>query len=191
VDIDFFKPGDETLNVASREMVFTGSMDWYPNEDAMLYFISDVLPTVLQSIPDATLTIVGRNPTARLRNAAKAAHITVTGTVDDVRPYIERAAVVIVPLRIGGGTRLKIFEALAMRKAVVSTSIGAEGLPLQDSRHILIANSSRSFAEQIIFLLNMPAERLRLGNAGRNLVRENFAWQQIAEKFAALCRQQL
>ena len=108
-------------------MIFTGSMDWLPNEDAMLFFCRDVLPLIRAAEPGVRLTIVGRTPTPAVRKLADDAGIRVTGRVDDVRPYMKDAAVYVVPLRIGGGTRLKIFEAMAMGKAVVSTTVGAEG----------------------------------------------------------------
>ena len=126
VDTNYFMP-DGRPERANR-LVFSGSMDWHPNEDAVIYFADAILPRIRAEIPDATLTVVGRNPTARLREVAARAGIDVTGTVDDVRPSIGEAAVYVVPLRAGGGTRLKIFEALAMAKPVVSTTVGAEGL---------------------------------------------------------------
>ena len=126
VDTNYFMP-DGRQERANR-LVFSGSMDWHPNEDAVVYFADAILPRIRAEIPDATLTVVGRNPTARLREVAARAGIDVTGTVDDVRPSIGEAAVYVVPLRAGGGTRLKIFEALAMAKPVVSTTVGAEGL---------------------------------------------------------------
>src|SRR6478736_2110447 len=119
-------------------------MDWYPNEDAILYFLDAILPQVRREVPGVSLAVVGRDPTERLR-AAAAAGVRGTGTVADVRPYVAEAAVYVVPLRVGGGTRLKIFEALAMGKAVVSTSVGAEGLPMTPGQHFLQADSPEDF----------------------------------------------
>ncbi len=181
VDTTYFSPGGAEEN--PRELVFTGAMDWFPNEDGILQFLETTLPLVRQQIPDIKLTIVGRNPTAKLRAAGEAAGAVVTGTVDDVRPYLARAAAVIVPLRIGGGTRLKIFEALAMGKAVVSTTIGAEGLPVTDGQHILIADDAQRFAAQLVSLLKSPERRRALGQAGRRLVEEQFAWPMVASGF--------
>src|SRR6185503_19513481 len=124
VDTSYFKPSARAE--IPHRLVFTGSMDWFPNEDAILFFIDAILPRVRAVVPGVTLSVVGRNPSAALRAAAERAGLLVTGTVDDVRPYIDEALVYVVPLRAGGGTRLKIFEALAMGKAVVSTSVGAE-----------------------------------------------------------------
>ena len=121
-------------------IVFTGSMDWRPNEDAVMYFIDSMLPAIRREVPEASLAIVGRNPTARLRAVAERAGALVSGTVDDVRPWMAEASVCVVPLRAGGGTRLKIFEALAMERPVVSTTVGAEGLALLPGREYIAAD---------------------------------------------------
>src|SRR5690606_17391780 len=115
-----------------KHLVFTGSMDWIPNEDAMKHFCADILPRIRLHEPDVTLSIVGRAPTPAVQRLAEIPGVDVTGTVPDVRTHIARAAVYIVPIRIGGGTRLKIFEAMSMGKAIVSTTVGAEGLPVSD-----------------------------------------------------------
>ncbi|MDY6984483.1 MAG: glycosyltransferase family 4 protein, partial [Pseudomonadota bacterium] len=114
--------------------------------------------------------------------------VHVTGTVDDVRPSVHEAAVYIVPLRVGGGTRLKIFEALAMGKAIVSTTVGAEGLPLEDGKHLVLADTPEAFARQVLNLVKDPALRARLGRAGRELVQARYSWQRVAGDFEALCR---
>jgi len=168
-------------------LVFTGSMDWYPNEDAILYFINSILPLIRQEVPEVSLAIVGRRPTPRLLNAAAAADVRVTGAVEDVRPYIVEAAVYVVPLRVGGGTRLKIFEALAMGKAVVSTTIGAEGLPLVPGKHFLAADDPANFSRAVVALLRDPSRRRTLGHAGRQLVAERYSWSQVAQEFEAKC----
>jgi len=187
VDVDYFEGGDETLE-QTAEIVFTGSMDWHPNEDAMRYFMDTILPLLRREVPEVSLTIVGRNPSRDLREAAEAAGVTVTGTVDDVRPYIRRAAVYVVPLRIGGGTRLKIYEALAMGKAVVSTTIGAEGLPLQEGVHILRADDPDAFAGKVVDLLRDRTKRQNLGTAGRRLMEQEYSWSRVARDFAQHCR---
>lgn len=187
VDLDYFQVGDRRDEQA-REIVFCGSMDWHPNEDAMLHFMDATLPLIREVMPDVTVTIVGRNPSERLRSAADAAGVSVTGTVPDVRPYVQHAAVYIVPLRIGGGTRLKIYEALAMGKAVVSTRIGAEGLPLEEGEHIVRADEPETFAREVLTLLEDPERRLALGNAGRALMEARFSWAQVASEFEAFCR---
>jgi glycosyltransferase involved in cell wall biosynthesis len=187
VDVDYFDAGDGTLE-QTAEIVFTGSMDWHPNEDAMRYFIDAILPLLRLEVPEVSLTIVGRNPSPQLRDAAATAGVAVTGTVDDVRPYIRRAAVYVVPLRIGGGTRLKIFEALAMGKAVVSTSIGAEGLPLQEGVHILRADDPAAFAAKVLELLRDGTRRRELGTAGRRLMEQEYSWSRVAQDFERHCR---
>src|SRR6516162_6324246 len=127
----------------SHQLVFVGSMDWIPNDDGIRWFVSEVFGGIQERIPDARLTVVGRLPSRDMRAlAARNPAIEVTGTVPDVRPYLERAAVSVVPLRIGGGTRLKIYEAMAMGIPVVSTAIGAEGLPVRHGEHLLIADST-------------------------------------------------
>jgi glycosyltransferase involved in cell wall biosynthesis len=118
---------------------------------------------------------------------AERAGLALTGTVDDVRPYMAKAAVYVVPLRVGGGTRLKIFEALAMGKAVVSTSVGAEGLPLEHGRHFLQADAPADFARSVVELLRDPGRRQVLGSAGRRLVVERYSWAQVAEEFERRC----
>jgi polysaccharide biosynthesis protein PslH len=161
-------------------LIFTGSMDWLPNEDAMLYFCREVLPAIRAELPDAHLTIVGRTPTPAVKKLADDRGVTVTGRVDDVRPYMEQAAVYIVPLRIGGGTRLKIFEAMAMGKAVVSTTIGAEGLPVTDGEHVLLADDAAAFARAVIDLVRNVERRRRIEAAARTLVVERYDWSAVA-----------
>lgn len=190
VDINYFRP-DTAATLEPAALVFSGSMDWHPNEDAMLYFMDKVLPIIRTEIPQLTMSIVGRNPSTRLQAAASIADVEVTGTVDDIRPWLARASVYIVPLRIGGGTRLKIYEALAMGKAVVSTTIGAEGLSLQDDVHLLRADNAESFARQTVRLLRDPTLARNLGMAGRQLMEANYAWSQVARQFETLCRDAL
>jgi glycosyltransferase involved in cell wall biosynthesis len=185
VDTGYFKPNGTPE--APVEMVFTGSMDWHPNEDAIRYFISDILPAIRREVPEASLTVVGRNPGAGLRQAAAEAGVRVTGTVADVRPYMDAAAVYVVPLRIGGGTRLKVFEALSMGKAVVSTTVGVEGLPLVAGEHYLKADDPAAFAAAVAGLLRDPVHRRALGRAGQGLVLERFAWPRVAQEFGACC----
>lgn len=190
VDLDYFHAAAD-VDENPLEVVFTGSMDWHPNEDAVRYFIDSILPLIREKIPQLAVTIVGRNPSAGLLEAAAAAGIRLSGTVDDVRPFIDRAAVFIVPLRVGGGTRLKIYEALAMAKAVVSTRVGAEGLPLTDGDHLLIADEPRRFADAVLSLLDDPARRRQLGTSGRKLMEEQYSWQRVARHFENHCRELL
>jgi glycosyltransferase involved in cell wall biosynthesis len=178
VDTDYFEPASS--DPQSRAMVFTGSMDWLPNEDAMLYFCREVLPAIRAEIPDASLAIVGRTPTPAVKKLAEEHGVTVTGRVDDVRPYMKEAAVYIVPLRIGGGTRLKIFEAMAMGKAVVSTTVGAEGLPVTDGEHVRLADEPAAFARAVVHLMRDLDERRRIEAAARALVVARYDWSAVA-----------
>jgi len=188
VDVDFFQPSTGS-SASPNSLVFIGSMDWLPNEDAMRFFIDDILPIVKQRIPDVHLTIVGRNPyKSLLERAQPDPALTVTGRVDDVRSYIDDAAAFIVPIRIGGGTRLKIYEAMAMEKPVISTTVGAEGLPLDDGAHLLIGDDPHSFAEGVVKVLSNSELAIRLGKNAARLVRQNFGWTGVAGTFADLCR---
>jgi len=183
VDTAFFTP--PVHEPRRTHLVFTGSMDWLPNEDAMVWFVREILPQVRRLEPDTTLTIVGRAPTPAVRRLAETAGITVTGRVDDVRPLVAEAAVYVVPLRIGGGTRLKIFEAMSMGKAVVSTTIGAEGLPVTSDRDIVIADKPERFADSIVRLVRDDAARRSLEAAARSLVVEHYDWSVVAHDFDA------
>jgi polysaccharide biosynthesis protein PslH len=178
VDTEYFtaSPSDS----AAQELVFTGSMDWLPNEDAMVFFCRDVLPLVRAEEPNVTLSIVGRAPTPAVTRLAGERGVRVTGRVDDVRPYMRDAAVYIVPLRIGGGTRLKIFEAMAMGRAVVSTTVGAEGLPVTSGEHVMLADRPDTFARAIVTLLRDINLRRRLETAARALVVERYDWSAVA-----------
>ena len=185
VDTSYFAP-DRSHEVPGS-LVFFGSMDWFPNEDGIEYFVEAILPRIRAEVPEARLTVVGRNPGPRVRRLAAIAGVRVTGTVDDVRPHVAEAAVCVVPLRIGGGTRLKIFEALAMGKAVVSTTVGAEGLPLIPGTHFVQVDAPAQFAAAVIALQRDPARRRALGSAGRRLVEERYSWSQVAREFEAIC----
>jgi glycosyltransferase involved in cell wall biosynthesis len=187
VDTSFFKQNGTAE--APRHLVFSGAMDWYPNEDAILFFIADILPSIRQQIHDVTITVVGRNPSARLRAASECAGVRITGTVEDVRSFIDEGSVYVVPLRIGGGTRLKIFEALSMGKAVVSTTVGAEGLPLVDGQHFVRADAPEDFSRAVVSLLRDPDRRQSLGSAGRKLVNDHYSWSSVARDFEAKCEE--
>ncbi|HVL69546.1 MAG TPA: glycosyltransferase, partial [Vicinamibacterales bacterium] len=181
VDTSYFMPMPGTERRA--HLVFTGSMDWLPNEDGMLYFVRDILPRIRQVEPDVTLSIIGRAPTPAVKRLADQAGIEVTGRVDDVRPHVAAGTVYIVPLRIGGGTRLKIFEAMAMGKAVVSTTIGAEGLPVTPGRDIVIADEPARFAQAVVHLIRDAAARRAIETAARHLVVERYDWAAVAHDF--------
>jgi polysaccharide biosynthesis protein PslH len=181
VDLDYFKP--EAVRPVA-DLVFIGSMDWMANIDGVEYFVRDVLPLIRGKRPDCTLAVVGRDPAARIRELGKRdPFIRVTGTVADVRPYLWGSRVSIVPLRVGGGTRLKIYESMAAQVPVVSTSVGAEGLEVDPAENIRIADSAESFAEECLALLEDAGERARMAQAGWELVAARFSWPQVARCF--------
>lgn len=187
VDTDFFLPSSGHRPSVTN-IVFTGSMDWLPNQDAIEWFIEGVMPIVRMSIPDATLTIVGRDPFPSLiERARNDPAIRVTGRVPDVRPYMREASVYAVPIRIGGGTRLKLYEAMAMELPIVSTTVGAEGLPVSDGEELLLRDSEVDFAAAIVKIAGHHRFAEALGKRAGERVRRDFGWKQVAERFAAIC----
>jgi sugar transferase (PEP-CTERM/EpsH1 system associated) len=181
VDTDFFSPSHNGSRPG--RLVFVGSMDWDPNEDGVSWFLNEVYPRIRRTAPNANLAIVGRNPSSRLRTlASRQPDVELTGRVSDVRPYLSEAEVVIVPLRVGGGTRIKIPEAMAMSKAVVSTTIGAEGLPFRSGREISIADQPEDFAEAVIALLHDRSFRTSIAAAARRIVVEKYGWDAAVDK---------
>ena len=163
-------------------IVFTGSMDWEPNRDAVTYFCRDIFPRVRSEFPSALFEIVGRNPHSSVKQLASAA-VHVTGTVPSVAEYLRSATIVIVPLRIGGGTRLKIFEAMAMGKAMVSTSIGAEGLEVQSGRDLILADDPIAFGDAIVSLIRDAGLRHKYEQAAAKLA-ARYDWSNIVDSFA-------
>jgi len=187
VDTQFFCPrGVE--HCEPHHLVFTGSMDWLPNEDAIRFFTEQIMPRVKRAVPDVKLTIVGRDPFPGLVELSKRdPSVIVTGRVEDVRPYMERAAAYVVPIRIGGGTRLKIYEAMAMEKPIISTTIGAEGLPVHDGVELLLADTPEAFADTIVRVITNDEFARQLGTQAAAIVREKFGWEKVAAKFGELC----
>ena len=185
VDVDYFAPPPESAPGA--DLVFVGSMDWYPNEDGVGFFLREVWPRIVDRRPETTVAIVGRKPPTGIAAQAQAdARITVTGTVPDVRPYFWGARASIVPLRIGGGTRLKIYEAMAAGVPVISTSIGYEGLPLTPGRDLEVADTAEEFAARCMRLLEDPAAARCMGHAGRELVKQKYSWETVVRGFEAI-----
>lgn len=185
VDVDYFQPREPEAD--GHHVVFTGSMDWFPNEDGVQYFVRDVLPRIRQEVP-VTFWVVGRTPSAAIRRLGEEhPDVRVTGTVDDVRPFIDQGGVYVVPLRIGGGTRIKIFEAMAMARPVVSTTIGAEGLPVSHGENVVLADEPEVFASEVVRLLRSRDERRRIGDAARRLMVERYTWDVAARRFSDIC----
>ncbi len=178
VDTSYFTPGDEDEEPFS--IVFTGAMSYVPNHDGMIYFLDDIFPIIKKRIPAAKVYIVGSNPPEMLLKR-QSDSIIVTGFVDDVRPYVDRASVFVVPLRMGSGTRLKVVEALSMRKPVVSTSIGCEGIEVEDGEHIIIRDDPGLFAEEVIRLVQNKKISKQLVDRGYDLVKQKYDWQVIGE----------
>jgi polysaccharide biosynthesis protein PslH len=187
VDTQYFAP--ETAELKEHSLVFAGSMDWLPNEDAVLFFADEILGRITQHLPSVKLTVVGRNPSrALLRRMRRHPEIDVVGAVDDIRPFIRRNAVYVIPLRIGSGTRIKVYEAMSMGKAIVSTSVGVEGLPVTTGRHLVIADRPTEFAAAVVELLRDHEARRELEVAARGFVERNFSWERAAIAFADACR---
>ena len=183
VDVEYFQPRG-TPPPPSADLVFVGSMDWMPNEDGVQFFVREVLPLIRLHRRDCSVSVVGRNPSASIRKLAAATPgLVVTGTVPDVRPYLWGARASIVPLRIGGGTRLKIYESAAAGVPVISTRVGAEGLPLESGKECLLADSPQDFAAACLRILNESELRENLAAAAFNLVSSRFSWHVVASQF--------
>lgn len=178
VDLDFFRPGDAPVD--HDNIVFTGTMNYRPNADAMVFFVREILPRLRRLHPSVRLTVVGQGVPDDVRSVVGEG-IEVTGRVPDVRPYLARAAVVVTPLRIGSGTRLKILEAMAMAKPVVSTSLGCQGIAADHGRQLLIADDPDVFADEVAGLMSDPGHGRKLGAAGRALVERGYGWAAAAE----------
>ena len=177
VDVDYFKPirGNE-----KPCLVYTGGMNMFANKDAVMYFLKEVWPQVKMKVPDVIFYAIGQDPPRDLLDmSADDNAIKVLGYVDDVRPYIAEASVYVVPLRVGGGTRLKVVDALAQGKAIVSTSVGCEGIAVTDGENIEIADDSDTFATKVISLLGSEERRIQLGDAARLLAVKQYSWEII------------
>ncbi len=181
VDTQEYAPPPQPLPRSTGEgLVFTGKMDYRPNVDAALWFAQEILPGVRTELPQARFVIVGQQPHARLTALQSREDVVLTGRVDDVRPYIARAAVYVAPLRMGGGTRLKVLQAMSMAASIVSTTLGCEGLAVQSGREVLLADTPRDFAAAVIRLVRDSALRQQLGAHARQKAVEQYDWQRIA-----------
>jgi glycosyltransferase involved in cell wall biosynthesis len=190
VDVGFFSTTNEVRK--PKSLVFLGSMDWMPNIDGVEWFAEKIWPRVKEKHPNATWKIVGRRPVPKVKElAAKDSSIEVTGTVPDVRPHLADSALMIVPLRVGGGTRIKIFEGMATGIPCLSTRIGAEGLPVNHGENVLLADEPERFAEEICQAFEDPAAAGKIGANGRTLVESNYSWAKINEVFEDYCHQTL
>ncbi|GFO60116.1 glycosyl transferase family 1 [Geomonas silvestris] len=162
-----------------RNIIFVGLMDYGPNADAVLYFHREIFPLIKEKVPDLGFMVVGSDPPREVRELSRNPDVVVTGRVDDLRPYYQKALVAVIPLRSGGGTRLKIIEALSTGTPVVSTSVGCEGLEVSDGEHIMIADSPEAFAAKVVSLIEDSSQWLRLSSQGRELVEKTYDWEYL------------
>lgn len=191
VDLDYYaaysrERDSQAPDYGPQALVFTGKMDFRPNIDAVIWFADEVLPLIRREEPDARFVIVGKEPHPRVQSLAGRPGIIVTGWVPDIRAHIAAAAVYVTPLRIGGGTRLKVLEAMAMRSALVSTRLGCEGFPLNGQEIVTFADEAASFAAATVALLRDPARRASQGDAGRRFVEANYGWRAITPRLRAV-----
>ena len=182
VDIDYFSPSDAAPD--ANTIVMTGLMRTRPNIDAAVFFVTQVFPGILARRPDAKMYVVGGDPPVEVTRLASA-QVIVTGSVPDVRPYVHNASVVAVPLRMGGGTRLKVLEALSMKKPMVSTSLGCEGIDVRHGEHLLVADEPAQFAQAVLELMDSPSTGARLAENGYALVRQRYRWDTVADQLEA------
>ena len=183
VDLGYFRcdRGDE--DPGKPRLIYTGGMNMYANRDAVMFFLREIWPAIKQGMPGVTFYAVGQDPPAELlRVAEDDPGVVVTGYVDDIRPFVSRSSVYVVPLRVGGGTRLKILDAMSMERAIVSTSVGAEGINVTAGRNILLADDPGEFAARTLELLRNPGLRRRIGAEARLLVEGEYSWDRIGGK---------
>lgn len=186
VDCEHFQPAPEKME--PHTMAFLGSMDWEANILAVQQFITESLPAIKVRFPEAKFVVIGRNPPEWLKElSGRDPSIEVTGTVEDVRPHLARAAIMVLPLTVGGGTRIKVFEAMAAGLAVVSTPTGVEGLPVTHKEHAWIAPPGAAFTEGVLHVLSNPEDRQAMARRGRALVETEFGWRKAAEVFRGYC----
>ncbi|MGH6712396.1 MAG: glycosyltransferase, partial [Bradyrhizobium sp.] len=189
-DVDFYKPRPADPPPDGRTVVFFGLMSYMPNIDGVTHFIQDIWPRIAAANADARCRMIGGSPPPQLL-ALAGPRVEFTGFVPDLRPYLAAAAAVVVPLRLGGGTRLKIVEAMAMNKAMVSTTLGAEGIDAVPGRDILIEDQPDAFADAVSRLLTEPELAARIGNSARQLSEARYAWSAAARALEAFYRQTL
>ncbi len=181
VDIEYYS--SKPRRSSGNAMVFSGVMDYEYNVDAMLYFCRDILPIIRKEVPDASLLIVGKNPTGAILDLAANSSINVTGYVDDVRPYVSRATVYVSPLRGGAGMKNKLLMAMAMQRPIVASSISCDGIDIEHNHSALIADAPAAFAQSVVALLHNEALRRRLVRNAFNLAKEKYSWRSYARRF--------
>ena len=180
VDTKYFTPSGDARTPA---LIYTGGMNMFANRDAVTYLLEEIWPIVAASVPDVRFFAVGQDPPKELlAYAARDPRVVVTGKVPDIRPYVAEAAVYVVPLRVGGGTRLKVLDAMASGKAIVSTSIGCEGIDVTPGEHLLVGDTPAAFAQATIDLLKDPARRRALGTSARGQVERRYSWDVVGRQ---------
>jgi len=185
VDVEYFAPRGAATPMS--DIVFCGSMDWLPNVDAVVYFLAEVLPLIRAKLPGATFTIAGRSPDDRVLKAVQGlTGVCVTGKVDDMRPYLWGSKISIVPIRIGGGTRLKIYECMAAGVPVVSSTVGAEGLRYEDGKDIVLADDPGAFAAACVRLLSDDSARGAIAHNAIERTQKEFSWEAVSREFEAI-----
>lgn len=181
VDVSYFKP--LKIKISPHSLIFAGSMDWYPNQDAMVYFLNHIWARIKVADQYSTLTIAGRKPSQKLKKMTSPdPSIKLTGFIEDIRPLIDQAEVYVCPIRDGGGTKLKLLDAMGMEKAIVTTSLGAEGLKVKNGEHVLIADDSETFVQKICMLFDNEELRHSLAKNGRRFVEKYYAWEVIGRE---------
>lgn len=185
VDIRYFSPL-RNCEEDTPSIIFHGHMSYPPNVDAVLFFYQEVLPRVREEIPNLKMFVVGKNPSDEVRKLSIDKLVRVTGFVDDIRPFIGRSTIAVFPLRIGGGFRNKIAEAMAMAKAVVTTSIGTEALNARPGKHLMIADRPKEFSEKVIELVRQEELRQEMGESARRLIVEEYSWDKVANEYESL-----
>lgn len=185
VDIEYFQPRGQPRQPPS--LVFTGTMSYRPNAEAVCWFVREIFPLLTERLPALRLTIVGRDPTRQVQQLAAIRGVKVTGAVDDVRPYLSAAHLAVAPLRIARGVQNKILEAMAMGKAVVASPAAAEGLEVQNGRELLLADQPTQWRDAILLLLSDQRLRERIENAARRCVEEHYTWEAQNQPLLALC----
>jgi glycosyltransferase involved in cell wall biosynthesis len=195
VDLDFFamNPPEPDPEADAGTIVFTATMSWAANVDGIHFLLDEVFPLLLRVRPRIQAVIIGRNPPPALAEkiAARGLNVTLTGFVDDIRPHVARANVYVIPLFVGSGTRIKAFEAMAMGRPVVSTTLGIEGLDVTDGEHFVRADDAAAFANSILTLLNNAPLRARIAASARKLTEDRFSWSRVARQFEAICSRTL
>ena len=179
-----FQPLPDALDC--NTLLFVGTMGYPPNVDAVLYFCNEILPLIERQIPNVKLLVVGKHPTSEILKLGKRMNVYVTGYVRDIIPYYNKVSVSIIPLRAGGGTRLKILESMALGRPVVTTRVGAEGLYVVDQKNIIIADAPSKFAEGVIRLLQDKNFSKEISRNARQAVVSNYDWPTISQKLVAL-----